>query len=62
MNSLNYFDVIEAKNNWFLIHNRVTNKYLVAFNFDIGSKTYKNFKYEFEKLDIATDFFNNINK
>ena len=62
MNSSNYFDVIEAKNQWFLVHNRVTNKYLVAFGFDIRSKTYEEFKYEFEKLDIATDFFNKVSK
>ena len=60
MNSSNYFDVIEAKNKWFLVHNRVTDRYLVVFSFDIRSKTYKKFKYEFEKLDIATDFFNKI--
>lgn len=60
MNSSNYFDIIEAKNNWFLVHNKVTNKYLVAFNFDIRSKTYEEFKYEFEKLEVATEFFNKI--
>lgn len=60
MNSSNYFDVIEAKNKWFLVHNRVTDRYLVAFSFNIRSKTYEKFKYEFEKLDIATDFFNKV--
>lgn len=60
MNSSNYFDIIEAKNNWFLVHNKVTNKYLVTFNFDIRSKTYEEFKYEFEKQDIATEFFNKV--
>ena len=60
MNSSDYFYVIDAKNNWFLINNRLTDKYLVAFKFDIKSKTYKKFKYEFEKLDIATDFFNKV--
>lgn len=60
MNSSNYFDVIEAKNKWFLVHNRVTNRYLVVFSFNIRSKTYEKFKYEFEKLDIATEFFNKV--
>ena len=60
MNSSNYFDIIEAKNNWFLVHNKVTSRYLVAFNFDIRSKTYEEFKYEFKKLDVATEFFNKI--
>ena len=62
MNSSNYFDVIEAKNKWFLVHNRVTNRYLVVFSFDIRSKTYEKLKYEFEKLDIATEFFNKVSK
>lgn len=60
MNSSNYFYIINVKNNWFLVHNRLTDKYLVAFKFNIESKTYKKFKYDFEKLEDAMDFFNNV--
>ena len=60
MNSSDYLYVINAKNNWSLIHNRLTDKYLVAFKFNIKSKTYKKFKYDFEELEDAMEFFNNV--
>ena len=60
MNTRIYFKVLRRKKNWYLIHNLVTNVYMIAYHFDINTATYKNIKYNFKDFETANEYFDQL--